>query len=78
MTREVNLCRDHIAGEAGRLCGRDEQALVEGALEGLQDRTGLLESSLEQYCDNMKDRLQDHSHVQVCDDTHPMINVFIA
>lgn len=66
MTREVNLCRDLIAGGAGRLCGRDEQALMEDTLEGLQERTGLLESSLEQYCDSMKDRLQDHSHIQVC------------
>lgn len=66
MIREVNLCRDLIAGGAGQLCGRDEQALMEDTLEGLQERTGLLESSLEQYCDSMKDRLQDHSHIQVC------------
>lgn len=74
MIREVNLCRDLIAGGAGRLCGRDEQALMEDTLEGLQERTGLLESSLEQYCDSMKDRLQDHSHIQVCrQGKHPPI-----
>ncbi|TWW68818.1 Nesprin-1 Enaptin KASH domain-containing protein 1 [Takifugu flavidus] len=64
MTREVNLCRDLMAGGAGRQCGRDEQVLMEDTLEGLQERMGLLESTLVQYCDSMKDRLQDHSHVQ--------------
>lgn len=67
MIREVNVCRDLMAGGAGRLCGRDEQALMEETLEGLQERMGLLESTLDQYCDNMKDRLRDHSHVQVLD-----------
>lgn len=65
MTREVNLCRDLVAGGAGRQCGRDEQVLMEDTLDGLQERMGLLESTLVQYCDSMKDRLQDHSHVQV-------------
>lgn len=65
MTREVNLCRDLMAGGAGRQCGRDEQVLIEDTLEGLQERMGLLESTLVQYCDSMKDKLQDHSHVQV-------------
>lgn len=65
MTSEVNLCRDLLGGGAGRLCGGEEQALMEDTLDGLRDRMGLLDSTLEQHCDNMKDRLQDQSSFQV-------------
>ena len=65
LNRIVNLCRDLLGGEAGRLCGGEEQALMEDTLDGLRDRMGLLDSTLEQHCDNMKDRLQDHSSFQV-------------
>lgn len=64
MTREVNLCRDHLGGGVGRLCGGDEQALMEDTLEGLQERMGLLDSTLEQHCDAMRDKLQEHSTFQ--------------
>lgn len=65
MTREVNQCRDLLGGGAGRLCGGDEQALMEDTLEGLQERMGLLDSTLEQHCDGIRDRLQEHSTFQV-------------
>lgn len=65
MTGEVNLCRDLLGGGAGRLCGGEEQGLMEETLEGLQDRMGLLDSTLEQHCDGMRDRLQEHSTFQV-------------
>lgn len=67
MTKEVNLCRDLLGGGAGRLCGGEEQALMEDTLEGLQERMGLLDSTLEPLCDNMKDSLQEHSTFQVQD-----------
>lgn len=65
MTGEVKLYREIMAGEVGRLCGREEQVLMEDTLEGLQERMGLLDSTLEQHCDILKDRLQDHSYLQV-------------
>lgn len=65
MTKEVNLCRDLLGGGAGRLCGGEEQALMEDTLEGLQERMGLLDSTLEPLCDSMKDSLQEHSTFQV-------------
>lgn len=65
MTREVNQCRDLLGGGAGRLCGGEERALMEDTLEGLQERMGLLDSTLEQHCDGMRDRLQEHSTFQV-------------
>lgn len=61
----MNQCRDLLGGGAGRLCGREEQALMEDTLEGLQERMGLLDSTLEQHCDSMRDRLQEHSNFQV-------------
>lgn len=65
MTKEVNLCRDLLGGGAGRLCGGEEQALMEDTLEGLHERMGLLDSTLEPLCDSMKDSLQEHSTFQV-------------
>lgn len=65
MTREVNLCRELLGGGAGRLCGGEEQGLMEDTLEGLQERMGLLDSTLDQHCDGMRDRLQEHSTFQV-------------
>lgn len=38
---------------------------MEDTLEGLQERMGLLDSTLEQHCDSMRDRLQEHSAFQV-------------
>lgn len=65
MTREVNQCRDLLGGGAGRLCAGEEQALMEDTLEGLQERMGLLDATLDQHCDAMRDRLQEHSTFQV-------------
>lgn len=65
MTGEVNQCRDLLGGGAGRMCGVEEQALMEDTLEGLQERMGLLDSTLDQHCDSMRDRLQEHSTFQV-------------
>ncbi|XP_062293158.1 nesprin-1 isoform X4 [Scomber scombrus] len=64
MNREVNQCRDLLGRGAGRLCGGEERVLMEDTLEGLQERMGLLDSTLEQYCDCMRDRLQEHSTFQ--------------
>uniref|UniRef100_A0A3Q2Y288 KASH domain-containing protein n=1 Tax=Hippocampus comes TaxID=109280 RepID=A0A3Q2Y288_HIPCM len=64
MSREVNQCRDLMGGVAGRLCGGEERALMEDTLEGLQERMGLLDSTLEQQCDTMRDRLQEHLNFQ--------------
>lgn len=61
----MNQCRDLLGGGAGRLCGGDERALMEDTLEGLQERMGLLDSTLEQHCESIKDRLQEHSTFQV-------------
>lgn len=65
LTGEVNQCRDVLGGGTARLCGGEEGALMEDTLEGLQERMGLLDSALEQHCDAMRDRLQDHSTFQV-------------
>ena len=65
MTKEVNHCRDLLGGGTGRLCGAEDRALMEDTLEGLQERMGLLDSALEQLCDSMRDRLQEHSTFQV-------------
>lgn len=65
MTKEVNLCRDLLGGGAGRLCGGEDQALMEDTLEGLQERMGLLDSTLEPLSDSLKDSLQEHSTFQV-------------
>lgn len=73
MTKEVNLCRDLLGGGAGRLCGREEQALMEDTLEGLQERMGLLDSTLEPLCDSMKDSLQEHSTFQVQASSRPSV-----
>ncbi|XP_063352154.1 nesprin-1 isoform X7 [Pelmatolapia mariae] len=64
MTREVKNCRDLLGGGLDRLCGGEERALMEDTLEGLQERMGLLDSALEQHCDAMRDRLQEHSAFQ--------------
>ncbi|XP_057678025.1 nesprin-1 isoform X5 [Corythoichthys intestinalis] len=64
MSREVNQCRDLLGGGAGRLCGGEERALMEDTLEGLQERMGLLDSTLEQQCDTMRDKLQEHLNFQ--------------
>lgn len=65
MSKEVNQCRDLLGRGAGRLCGGEERVLMEDTLEGLQERMGLLDSTLEQHCDCMRDRLQEHSTFQV-------------
>ncbi|XP_053736179.1 nesprin-1 isoform X10 [Synchiropus splendidus] len=64
MTREVNQCRDLLGGGAGRLCGGEDQGLMEDTIEGLQERMSLLDSTLEQHCDTMRDSLQEHSNFQ--------------
>lgn len=61
----MNHCRDLLGGVTARLCGAEDRALMEDTLEGLQERMGLLDSALEQHCDNMRDRLQEHSIFQV-------------
>lgn len=65
MSTEVNQCRDLLSGGAGRICGGEERALMEDTLEGLQERMGLLDSTLDQQCDSMRDRIQEHSNFQV-------------
>uniref|UniRef100_A0A3Q3FN38 Spectrin repeat containing, nuclear envelope 1a n=1 Tax=Labrus bergylta TaxID=56723 RepID=A0A3Q3FN38_9LABR len=64
MTSEVNLCRDLLGGGAGLMCGGEERDLMGDTLEGLKERMGLLESTLELQCDGMRDRLQEHSSFQ--------------
>ncbi|XP_041831658.1 nesprin-1-like [Melanotaenia boesemani] len=64
ITREVNQCRDLLGGGAGRLCGGEERTLMEDALDGLQERMSLLDSTLEQHCESMRDRLQEQSTFQ--------------
>uniref|UniRef100_A0A3B4B2B7 SYNE1 n=1 Tax=Periophthalmus magnuspinnatus TaxID=409849 RepID=A0A3B4B2B7_9GOBI len=64
MSREVNQCRDLLGGGAGRVCGGDDRVLMEDTLEGLQERMGLLDSTLEQHCDCMRDKLQENSTLQ--------------
>lgn len=61
----MNHCRDLLGGGVDRLCGGEERALMEDTLEGLQERMGLLDSALEQHCDTMRDRVQEHSAFQV-------------
>lgn len=65
MNREVNQCRDLLGGGVGRLCGGEDRVLMEDTLEGLQERMGLLDTTLEQHCDSMRDKLQEHSTFQV-------------
>ncbi|XP_061667964.1 nesprin-1 isoform X8 [Syngnathoides biaculeatus] len=64
ISREVHRCRDLLGGVAGRLCAGQERALMKDTLEGLQERVGLLDSTLEQQCHSMRDRLQEHLNFQ--------------
>ncbi|XP_077366762.1 nesprin-1 isoform X9 [Festucalex cinctus] len=64
MSKEVNQCRDLLSGGAGKLCGGEERSLMEDTLEGLQERMGLLDSTLEQQCDTMREKLQEHLNFQ--------------
>ncbi|XP_068610253.1 nesprin-1 [Brachionichthys hirsutus] len=57
VSSEVNLCRNLLAGG-------EERALMEDTLEGLQERVGLLHSTLEQHCDCLRDGLQEHASFQ--------------
>lgn len=61
----MNQCRELLGGGAGRLCGGEEQELMEDTLEGLQERMGLLDATLDQHCDSMRDKLHEHSTYQV-------------
>uniref|UniRef100_A0A3B3BUZ8 KASH domain-containing protein n=1 Tax=Oryzias melastigma TaxID=30732 RepID=A0A3B3BUZ8_ORYME len=64
-SREVKECRDWLHGGTGRIWGAEEHTLIEDTLEGLQERMGLLDSVLEQHCDNIRDGLQEHTDFQV-------------
>ncbi|KAK0149352.1 Nesprin-1 [Merluccius polli] len=61
---EAGRCRDLLGGGVGGLCGWEERTLMEDTLDGLQERLELLHSTLEQQCDGMRERLQDHSAFQ--------------
>jgi hypothetical protein len=70
VTGEMSKCRELLGGGGGtaggrRLYGGEEQALMEDTLDGLQERLGLLDQTLEQHCDCMRDRLQEHTGFQV-------------
>uniref|UniRef100_A0A674A285 Spectrin repeat containing nuclear envelope protein 1 n=1 Tax=Salmo trutta TaxID=8032 RepID=A0A674A285_SALTR len=54
----------HMSFPLERLYGGEEQALMEDTLDGLQERLGLLDQTLEQHCDCMRDRLQEHTGFQ--------------
>uniref|UniRef100_A0A8C7FMX2 Spectrin repeat containing nuclear envelope protein 1 n=1 Tax=Oncorhynchus kisutch TaxID=8019 RepID=A0A8C7FMX2_ONCKI len=70
VTGEMSKCRELLGGGGGaagggrRLYGGEEQALMEDTLDGLQERLGLLDQTLEQHCDCMRDRLQEHTGFQ--------------
>uniref|UniRef100_A0A8K9XYB1 Spectrin repeat containing nuclear envelope protein 1 n=1 Tax=Oncorhynchus mykiss TaxID=8022 RepID=A0A8K9XYB1_ONCMY len=71
VTGEMSKCRELLVGGGGaagggrRMYGGEEQALMEDTLDGLQERLGLLDQTLEQHCDCMRDRLQEHTGFQV-------------
>ena len=64
MRGEASRCRGLLAAGGGRW-GGEERALMEDTLDGLTERLELLDSTLEQQCDGMRGRLQDHSAFQV-------------
>ena len=64
MRGEASRCRALLEA-GGRLWDGEERGLMEDTLGGLMERLELLDSTLEQQCDGMRDRLQDHSAFQV-------------
>lgn len=57
---EVCKCREVLEGRDG---GGD--GLIEEVLDGLDERLRLMDSLLEQRCDSIQDRLQEHTTFQV-------------
>lgn len=65
VSEEVCKCREVLEGcEEGR-GGGGGGGLIEEVLEGLDDRLRLMDSLLEQRCDSIRDRLQEHTTFQV-------------
>ncbi|XP_060722109.1 nesprin-1 isoform X2 [Tachysurus vachellii] len=60
VSEEVSKCQDVLEGRDG---GGD--GLIEEVLDGLDERLRLMDSLLEQRCDGIRDRLQEHTTFQV-------------
>lgn len=63
VSEEVCKCREVMKGCDGGHGGGD--GLVEEVLDGLDERLRLMDSLLEQRCDSIRDRLQEHTTFQV-------------
>lgn len=63
VSEEVRKCQEVLEGCDGGRGGGD--GLVEEVLEGLDERLRLMDSLLEQRCDSIRDRLQEHTIFQV-------------
>lgn len=60
VSEEVCKCREVMEG-----CDGGGDGLVEEVLDGLEERLRLMDSLLEQKCDGIRDRLQEHTTFQV-------------
>ncbi|MCJ8743979.1 hypothetical protein PDJAM_G00100910, partial [Pangasius djambal] len=59
VSEEVCKCREVLEG-----CDGGEDGLIEEVLDGLDERLRLMDSLLEQRCDSIRDRLQEHTTFQ--------------
>lgn len=63
VSEEVCKCREVLEGSDGGNGGGDD--FVEEVLDGLDERLRLMDSLLEQRCDSIRDRVQEHTTFQV-------------
>lgn len=63
VSEEVCKCQDVLEGWDGGDGGGD--GLLREVLDGLDERLRLMDSLLEQRCDSIRDRLQEHTTFQV-------------
>ncbi|XP_062858462.1 nesprin-1 isoform X4 [Trichomycterus rosablanca] len=65
---EVCKCREVLAGGAEKVRDREghdwNQFVIEEVLDGLEERLRLMDSLMEQRCDSIRDRVQEHSTFQ--------------
>uniref|UniRef100_A0A8B9RI12 Spectrin repeat containing, nuclear envelope 1a n=1 Tax=Astyanax mexicanus TaxID=7994 RepID=A0A8B9RI12_ASTMX len=69
VSEEVSKCREAMGGDAESMWGGEGDGgghdLIEEVLDGLEERLRLVDSLLDQRCDSIRDRVQEHVTFQV-------------
>ncbi|XP_022518839.2 nesprin-1 isoform X7 [Astyanax mexicanus] len=64
VSEEVSKCREAMGGDAESMWGGEGDGgghdLIEEVLDGLEERLRLVDSLLDQRCDSIRDRVQEH------------------